>query len=278
MNCSPTTIIIIRRLATLVALSGFLLYADLAEARRGFSRSFGRSMTRSLGKSSRGAFSLGTKRRSATFGSKRPRASRKGGFFGRKSSRGRAMGASAARQRSSTKYSRYKSSRLGHSKMRKGSAASQQKRAKRYYSGRQPVRGFRRGFYAGPMAWGYGSVGIWDIFFLSSVSRMFWYHHWHDPGIQRALYKENMLQDEELKKLEARVKELEGEGVPRDPNYLPEGVDPDLAYSKEYVASNRDEFYASKDEPEEGGGFLSIFSFMFLMASLWYLVGVRRYA
>ena len=129
------------------------------------------------------------------------------------------------------------------------------------------------------MGWGYRSVGIWDLFFLTSVSRMFWYHHWHDPGIQRALYKENMLQKEELAALETRVKELEAEGVPRDPKYLPDGVDPDIAYSKEYVESNTDEFYADVEEPEESeGGFLSIFSFLFMMASIWYLFGVRRYA
>jgi len=87
-----------------------------------------------------------------------------------------------------------------------------------------------------------------------------------------------MLQKEELTKLEQRVKELEAEGVPRDPNYLPEGVDPDIAYSKEYVEANQSEFYADKDEPASGGGFLSFFSFAFLMASIWYLIGVRRYA
>jgi len=111
------------------------------------------------------------------------------------------------------------------------------------------------------------------------VSRMFYYHHWNDPGIQRALYKDNMLQKEELTKLEQRVKELEGEGVPRDPNYLPAEVDPDIAYSKEYVKANHSEFYSDVDEPEPGGGgFLGFFSFAFLMASIWYLISVRRYA
>jgi hypothetical protein len=129
------------------------------------------------------------------------------------------------------------------------------------------------------MGWGYRSVGMWDLFFLSSVSNMFWYHRWHDPGIQRALYKENMLQKDELQRLETKVKELETQGVTRDPNYLPKDVDPDIAYSKDYVEKHKTEFYADKKEPEEaGGGFLGIFGFLFLMAGIWYLTGVRRYA
>ena len=45
--------------------------------------------------------------------------------------------------------------------------------------------------------------------------------------------------------------ELSEAKVVRNPNYLPEGVDPDLAYSKEYVEKHRGEFYYEEPEIEE---------------------------
>ena len=56
---------------------------------------------------------------------------------------------------------------------------------------------------------------------------------------------------EELNKIEARVKELEAQGVKRDPKFMPKDVDPDLAYSKEHVSANRDKFYRSADEERQ---------------------------
>ena len=91
---------------------------------------------------------------------------------------------------------------------------------------------------------------MWDLFFLSTVSHMFWYHHWHEPGIQRAIRKDNLLEKQELERLEKRVAEMEAKGVPRDPNYLPQGVDPDLAYANDYVQKNQAEFYS--EEPPSG--------------------------
>ena len=142
---------------------------------------------------------------------------------------------------------------------------------------------FNRHYYGGVgwggFGWGMRSIGVWDLFFLSSVNHMFWHHHWHEPAIQRALYKDNLLQDEELKKLEKRVKELEAEGVKRDPNYLPEDVDPDLAYSKEYVNKNPDEFYGDveEDQLQESGMGISSLMTLVMVAFFFYSFFVRRY-
>ena len=135
----------------------------------------------------------------------------------------------------------------------------------RYYGG--------RGW--GTWGWGMYGVGMWDMFFLSTASHMFWHHHWHDRRLRRALYEENLLEKEELGKLEARVKELEAQGVKRDPNYLPDDVDPDLAYSKEYVEQHPDEFY-SEAEKESGGGLWSLLS-LGAIGFLFYTVFVRRF-
>lgn len=89
----------------------------------------------------------------------------------------------------------------------------------------------------GSWGWGYGSVGMWDLFFLSTVTHMFWYHHWHNADIQRALYQERIMNAKELGELEGRVKALEAQGVARNPNYLPDDAPKDIAYSKEYQES-----------------------------------------
>ena len=132
---------------------------------------------------------------------------------------------------------------------------------------------------------------MWDLFFLTTASHMFWYHHWHEPGIQRALYKDNMLEKAELQKLEARVKELEAKGVARDPKYLPEGVDKDLAYSKDYVSQNKEQFESASDagaqadsesstadeHSESSSGWLWALFGLFGVAAFFYVFFVRKY-
>ena len=98
-----------------------------------------------------------------------------------------------------------------------------------------------------------------------------------DRDIQQALYKEQLLDKAELARLEVRVKELEAQGVPRDPNYLPEDVDPDLAHSKAYVEAHQGEFYADDDSPQESGmGLWSLLFFAFIGTTI-YSSFMRRY-
>ena len=91
----------------------------------------------------------------------------------------------------------------------------------------------------------YPSIGIWDIYFLSHASHLFWYHHWHEPAIQRALYQDNLMQDKELARLQAKVEELEEQGVERNPDYLPDDVNPEDAFSDDYIEQIKREEEAS---------------------------------
>lgn len=240
-----------------------------AEARRGFgfSRSMGsRSLGRSLGRRGAGRSSWGSSR------SKGYR--RKGGVFGsRGGRRGQAFG-KAKRPRLNKRGHRMLGTTQRTAKGRTARAATNGKRFSR------PVTTMNSRFYGGRSwgTWGYGmySVGLWDVFFLSTVNRMFWYHHWHDPGIQRALYQENLLQKEELEKVEKRVAELEGQGVKRDPDYLPKEADPDLAYSREYVESHPDEFYAADEVPQESESSLWALMCAAMFGSFFYLSFIRR--
>ena len=129
----------------------------------------------------------------------------------------------------------------------------------------------------GGWGYGFGSVGMWDLFFLSTVTHMFWHHHWHDPSLKKALYQDNLLEKEELAKLEQRVKELEAAGVKRDPNYLPEDVDPDLAYAKTHVEQNPKEFYAEEEPARESSSGLWTLLFLGGLGAVAYFAFLRRY-
>jgi hypothetical protein len=264
-------------LALMLALAAVPALPDLAEARRGggFSRSFGGG--RSFG---RGSSDGGAARRS--WGSARPGGyQRKGGIFG-SSRRGGAFGRSRGGAVTNS---------LGRRKVPSAQAtpAARQSRAASYkQQHQQPTTVINNSYYGGGpwggLGWGMYSVGMWDLFFLSTVNHLFWYHHWHDPGIQRALREENLLQKEELEKLEARVKELEAKGVERDPSYLPEDVPPDVAYSKEYVEQNPGEVYADPAEEaaaaepeEESGAGLWLLLGLASLGALFYFTFVRRF-
>lgn len=283
-------------LAVLMAIP--VLHAPEAEARRGggFSRSFGRRSFRST-RPSRPMRAARPARPSSTgsgarrtWGSASGGYQRKGGLFGQRSKRGSAFSRS---QRPTTAGRRLTHNARGQRMLPRTQAtttrATRASSFQRRY--RQPTYRMNPTFYGGRPwgGWGYGaySVGIWDVFFLSTVSHMFWYHHWHDPSLQQALRKDNLMQKEELARLEARVKELEAKGVPRDPNYLPPEVDPDLAYSKEYVEKHQTEFYsepaatpeiAQPAEDSEGSWpWLAVLFGLFGVGVLVYAVFVRRY-
>ena len=276
----------------------------LARRGRGFSRSFGRrsfggrrgrslfSKRRSGGK--RSLFGRSPGKRRSLFG-RQSRTRGKGGLFGRKRSRrGRAFhrGKSGSIGRKTTSLSQRRAQRRARRAM---SSRTRQSRATRYQRRyRAPRYRFRSSYYGRPWGtwgWGYRSVGIWDLFFLSTVNHMFWYHHWHDPGIKRALYQDNVLQKEELKRLEKRVAELEKQGVQRDSTYLPDDVDPDLAYSREYVHHHKEQFESaatpataaasesgSHTEPEEeSSSWLWVLFALFGGAVFFYAFFVRRY-
>ncbi len=114
-------------------------------------------------------------------------------------------------------------------------------------------------FYGGWSAPGYvyggaASYGMWDGLFLGfmlsnafspSYARMA-YHHQNDPDMREwmnqmeALAIENDEVRQQLDLLQAEMAKMSG--VPIDPSYLPEGVDPDLVLAPAVVANLRPSF------------------------------------
>jgi len=104
---------------------------------------------------------------------------------------------------------------------------------------------------------------------LSHATDLFWYHHWHEPALQRALYQDRVLQDAELARLESRISVMEGENITRDPDYLPDDIAPYDAYSEEYLREIGE---------EEGSGLgLILLLSIFGGALVGYLLFFRRY-
>jgi len=84
----------------------------------------------------------------------------------------------------------------------------------------------------------YDSFFWWWLLDRTLDDRAYWaYHHRYDmdPARYQALVAENQ-------QLESRIAQLETQQVPRDPNYVPPGLDRDLMYSDKHVTqaySNR---------------------------------------
>jgi hypothetical protein len=84
----------------------------------------------------------------------------------------------------------------------------------------------------------YNSFFWWWLLDRSLDDRAYWaYHHRYD--MDPARYQALVATDQQL---ETRLEQLEAQPVPRDPNYVPPGLDRDLMYSDRYVGqaySNR---------------------------------------
>ena len=80
----------------------------------------------------------------------------------------------------------------------------------------------------------YNSLFWWWLLDRSLDDRAWWaYHHRYD--MDPARYQALVANDQQL---EARVQQLEAQQAPRDPNYVPPGVDRDLMYSDHYIAQS----------------------------------------
>ena len=84
----------------------------------------------------------------------------------------------------------------------------------------------------------YDSLFWWWLLDRSLEDRSWWaYHHRYD--MDPARYQTLLATDQQL---QARVEQLEAQQAPRDPNFVPAGLDRDLMYSDRYVThaySNR---------------------------------------
>jgi hypothetical protein len=105
------------------------------------------------------------------------------------------------------------------------------------------------------------------------------YHHRHVMDERR--YHDLLARDN---RLQSRIEELEAEDLPRDPTQVPEGVDPDLVYSDEYVEAvyNPQPPPALPPRPlpetaDDGGSVWMVFVVIGVIAFLIWLVFIKRW-
>ena len=80
----------------------------------------------------------------------------------------------------------------------------------------------------------YNSLFWWWLLDRSFDDRAWWaYHHRYD--MDPARYRALVATDQQM---ERRVEQLEAQQAPRDPHYVPAGLDQDLMYSDRYVEHN----------------------------------------
>jgi hypothetical protein len=112
----------------------------------------------------------------------------------------------------------------------------------------RPVRIYNvyNGYYSRPWVTysdPYNSFFWWWLLDRSLDDRAYWaYNHRYD--MDPARYQALLAHDQQL---EARISDLEGQQVARDPTYVPAGLDRDLMYSDHYVAR------AYNNRPTTGG-------------------------
>jgi hypothetical protein len=111
-----------------------------------------------------------------------------------------------------------------------------------------------RGYFGSPFSYGYAFVGPWDMWFLMRASELFWYHHWAEISLYN-----NYFDAAQYAKMDARVKQLEAQGVAKDPNYLEPGVDPDLQLTTDYQEKHLDSMYYTNKTPNNSGSIVVTF-------------------
>lgn len=132
----------------------------------------------------------------------------------------------------------------GTSSRRMGFESAMNTRSSRFNTfGNRPIFvNVNTGMFGSPFSHGYAFVGPWDLWFLMRASEMFWFHHWSEISPYRSYFDQ-----QKYNQLENRVKELEQQGVKKDPNYLDPNVDPDIQLSQQYQEQNVDKvFYTDK--------------------------------
>lgn len=98
-------------------------------------------------------------------------------------------------------------------------------------------------------SYGGSGFGIWDYMFLDAMldnhrddAAAFAYNHQNDPGYQAYLASlqnqagSNAEIKAKLDDLNTKVATMQG---PKDPNYLPQGVSPAIAYSRDFIESQK---------------------------------------
>ncbi len=241
-------------------------------SRSSFSKSFGSSKSKSSFSSSKSKSTKSTTRSlpgtsSSTKSSSSSKSSNTSGFKSSTSKKTSYMSDTYKSQISSKNYNKYKQTlnneqqKVYTDSMKRDYTTSSRRmnfenamntRATRInsFSAKRPIFiNVNTGMFGNPFSYGYAYVGPWDLWFLTRASEMFWYHHWLEIMPYRSYFNE-----QEFNKLEARVNELEKQGIQRDTNYLDPDVDPDLQLSEQYQEENVDKVYYTDKESGPGVG------------------------
>ncbi len=128
-----------------------------------------------------------------------------------------------------------------------------------------------RSVFGSPFSYGYAYVGPWDLWFLMRASDLFWYHHWSEISPYRSYFDQNQYQQ-----LENRVDQLEKQGVQRDPNYMEEGVDPDLQLSQQYQEKNPENVYYTDKYPTNSSRNTGAVVVVIIITSVALIIVIRK--
>ncbi|EGD47312.1 hypothetical protein Cpap_1895 [Ruminiclostridium papyrosolvens DSM 2782] len=128
-----------------------------------------------------------------------------------------------------------------------------------------------RSMFGSSFSYGYAYVGPWDLWFLMRASDLFWYHHWNEISPYRSYFDQSQYQ-----KLENRVSQLEKQGVQRDPNYMEEGVDPDLQLSEQYQEKNPDNVYYTDKYPTNSSRNTGAVVVVIIITSVALIIVIRK--
>jgi len=107
------------------------------------------------------------------------------------------------------------------------------------------------------LSYGAASVGPWDLWFLTRASDMFWYHHWDEIYAYRSYFNAH-----EFAEMESKIKNIEAQGIARDPKYTEPSVDCDLQLSDDYIKLNINEVYYTNKFKKPLQNFFAAISFM----------------
>ena len=114
----------------------------------------------------------------------------------------------------------------------------------------------------------------YDNLFFRYATLTWLFHHWETIDTHR-------FDDRQLRELEARLAQLEHEGLERDPEYTMPGVDRDLQYADEELGVLQDtqdvmEFEFAVEETEGGFAWVTMFLIALVVVGGVYVVGARK--
>jgi hypothetical protein len=121
----------------------------------------------------------------------------------------------------------------------------------------------------------YSSLFWYWLLQQSLQTRALWAYH-HQPKMDPARYRDLLAKDGNLAN---RVRELEKAGTPRDPGYVPPGIEPDLMYTDDYLDAvvNPTRWTLPGIDTTVVATLAKIFGVVLVLALLYWLVFVKQW-